>query len=64
MQENKVNRPGDREFHALSESIVAFFKSSFYSNEKFQKLVLMTVKKSSLWEFGHEGACIVLNLFW
>ena len=31
----KVNRQGDREFQALSESIIAFSKRSFYSDEKF-----------------------------
>ena len=30
-----VNRQGDREFQALSESIIAFSKTSFYSDEKF-----------------------------
>ena len=59
----QVNRRGDREFHALSESIIAFSKRSFYRDEKFLKLVLMTVKKSSLWESGHEGAFILLNFF-
>jgi hypothetical protein len=59
----KINIQGDREFHALSESIISFSKRSFYSDEKFKKLFLMTKKKSSRWESGHEGAFIALKLF-
>ncbi len=58
-----VDRQGDREFHALSESIIAFSKRSFYSDEKLLKLVLMTKKKSGLLESGHEGVFIVLDFF-
>jgi hypothetical protein len=59
-----MNVQGDRESHALSEYIINFLKRWFYSDEKFKKLILMTVKKSYLWEFEHEGAFVALNLFW
>ncbi len=50
--------PFDREY------IFTLLTKYFYSDEKLKKLISITVTKSSLWEFGHEGAFIALNLFW
>src|SRR5690349_17706768 len=54
---------GDREFHALSKYVISFLIRSFYSDENFQKLFLMALTKSNVWESGHEVALIVLTLF-
>ncbi len=53
---------GGREFQALSEYKITFLEIYFYSDKNFKKLVEET--KSSMWESGHEGAFIALNLFW
>jgi hypothetical protein len=45
-----VNIQGDREFHALSEYVIAFFKIEFYDDEKIKKLILSTLKKFCLGE--------------
>ncbi len=59
-----VNIQGDREFQAISQYIIAFLNKVIYSDQKFKKLTLITVTTPSLWESGHDGAFIAVNLFW
>ncbi len=58
-----VNIQDDREFEALLEYVIAFFKIQFYDDKKIKKLILSTLKKFRVGESGHEGAFIVLNFF-
>ena len=58
-----VNIQGDREFQALSEYVIAFFKIQFYDDEKIKKLILSTLKKFRVGESQVEGVFILLNFF-
>jgi len=59
-----VNIQGEREFQALSECVRnCLFKRYCTNDKKVEKLIFLTWIKFCFGESGHEGAFIVLDLF-
>jgi hypothetical protein len=56
-----MNRQSDREFHALSEYIIIFSKTYFYSDKKLKELFEKIVAKSTPCESDCESVFISLG---